>query len=428
MRQSLRKTPICPDTFLQPQWVFDRMTDSVASLKKQILDLKAQHAGASVDKSHFDARLAALERKLLDAVMQQSHAGTPEAQTAISEAKPGKGLLVGVFALIVLVAGAGYVWKGSPGLATGGPGMSQQGGGAGEQGNAPHSSSMDQISAMTEKLAARLQAQPDDVEGWGMLARSYTVLGRQEEALQAYEKALSLRKEDAPLLADYADVLAMKNGGKLTGAPMKQVEKALKIDPRNIKALALAGSEAFDRKDFATAIKHWEKVVQFGPAESPMVQQIQGGLDEARRLSGIAPPAMPFAGGPMSGAAQAPAAASGASVGSVSGTVTLSPALRAKVQPDDTVFVFARPIGGSRMPLAILRKQVKDLPIQFTLDDSMAMTPANTMTTAGTFTVGARVSKLGNAMPQPGDLSGQSGTVKVGATGLQIEIKDEMKP
>lgn len=395
------------------------MTDTVASLKKQVLDLKAQHASGSVDKSAFDQRLSALERKLVDAVMRHDSVAAAPA-TATPAGKPAIGLMVGLFALIVLVAGAGYAWKGSPDLAAGKASMAQQGGDMGEQGGAPHSSTAEQIAAMTDKLAARLKEQPDDVEGWGMLARSYTVLGRQEEALAAYEKALSMRKDDAALLADYADVLAMKNEGKLTGAPMKQVEKALKIDPRNVKALALAGSEAFDRKDFATAIKHWEGVVQFGPPGTPMVQQIQGGLDEARRLSGMAPLA-PSA-GPLS--ATPPAAASG---GSVTGTVTLSPVLRAKAQPEDTVFVFARSIGGSRMPLAIVRKQVKDLPIQFTLDDSMAMTPANTMTTAGTFTVGARVSKSGNAMPQPGDLLGQSAAVKVGATGLKIEIKDEMK-
>jgi cytochrome c-type biogenesis protein CcmH len=403
--------------------VFDRMTDSVATLKKQILDLKAQHASGRVDKASFDVRLANLERKLLDAVMH-SPGAAPAAAVAPTVARPGKGLLAGLVLLVLLLAAGGYAWKGSPGLATGTP-MAQQAA-AGEQGGAPHSSTFEQISDMTVKLAARLQEQPNDAEGWGMLARSYTVLGKQDDALKAYEKALALRKDDAALLADYADVMAVKNEGRLTGAPMKQVEKALKIDPRNIKALALAGSEAFDRKDFATAIKYWEKVVQFGSADSPMVQQIQGGLDEARRLSGggaAAAPMMPPAAVPPQ---SAPAPVGGA-VGSVSGTVNLSPALRAKAQPDDTVFIFARSVGGSRMPLAILRKQVRDLPIRFTLDDSMAMTPANTMTTAGTFTVGARVSKAGNAMPEPGDLMGQSAPTKVGATGLQIDIKDEMK-
>jgi cytochrome c-type biogenesis protein CcmH len=112
----------------------------------------------------------------------------------------------------------------------------------------------------------------------------------------------------------------------------------------------------------------------------------------------------------------------------VSGTVTLSAALAKQAQPDDTVFIFARTAEGSRMPLAILRKQVKDLPFTFKLDDSMAMSPASALSTASKVIVGARVSKSGNAMPQPGDLSGQSAPVNVGATDVKIEIKEAVKP
>ena len=393
------------------------MTDSIPSLKKKIHDLKARHADGKGDSAAYAQQLAALERKLVDAVLHTSHE-TAASPATTANAKPPFGLMAGLFALIVLLAGAGYAWKGSPDLASGQPPVAQ-GGPEGMPPGTPHSSSAEQITAMTEKLAARLKEQPEDVEGWTMLARSYTVLGRHDDALKAYERAIKISKGDASLLADYADIMAVKNNGSLAGAPMKQVEAALKIDPRNIKALALAGSEAFDRKDFATAIKYWEKVVQFGPPESPMVQQIQGGLDEARSLSGSGPLSTPQASTPAQPAA--------AGKNTVSGTVTLSPALRAKASPEDTVFVFARAIGGSRMPLAIIRKQVKDLPITFTLDESTAMAPTNTIVTAGTFTVGARVTKTGSAMPQPGDLAGQSGTVKVGTTGIQIEIKEEMK-
>jgi cytochrome c-type biogenesis protein CcmH len=108
--------------------------------------------------------------------------------------------------------------------------------------------------------------------------------------------------------------------------------------------------------------------------------------------------------------------------------VTLSAALAKQAQPDDTVFVFARAAEGSRMPLAIMRKQVKDLPITFTLNDSMAMSPATALSTASKVIVGARVSKSGNAVPQPGDLAGQSAPVNVGTSGLKIEIKEAVKP
>jgi cytochrome c-type biogenesis protein CcmH len=282
---------------------------------------------------------------------------------------------------------------------------------------AAHATDSEQIAAMTEKLAARMKEQPGDAEGWAMLARSYSVLGKHPEALKAYEKAVGLRKDDATLLADYADSLAVKNNRALDGEPMKQVERALKLDPRNLKALSLAGTHAFNKKDYAGAVRNWEKVVQFGAADNTLVQQIQPGLAEARSLAGL--PAVPSL---DPGKDAAPAGAT------VSGTVTLAPELRKLAQPEDTVFVFARAAAGSKMPLAILRKQVKDLPLQFTLDDSMAMTPANALSGVPQVIVGARVSKSGNAMPQSGDLSGQTGAVKVGATGLKLEIKETVKP
>ena len=110
----------------------------------------------------------------------------------------------------------------------------------------------------------------------------------------------------------------------------------------------------------------------------------------------------------------------------VSGTVRLSPKLQALVEPDDMVFIFARPAEGSRMPLAIVRKQVKDLPVAFTLDDSTSMSPAARLSGAQRVIVGARISKSGQAMPQPGDLQGLSEPVKVGTTGLLLEISAQL--
>jgi cytochrome c-type biogenesis protein CcmH len=273
---------------------------------------------------------------------------------------------------------------------------------------------------MVDKLAERLKAQPDDADGWSMLGRTYSVLGRHADALKAYQTAMNLRKDDATLVADYADSLAVNSNRTLDGEPMKYVERALKLEPTNLKALFLAGTHAFDKKDYAGAVKFWEKAAKSAPPENAFVQQIQPALAEARQLAGL-----PAAALPLDGATKQTAAAG---KGSVSGTVTLASAMAKQANPDDTVFVFARPAEGSRMPLAILRKQVKDLPLQFTLDDSMAMSPANALSGASKVIVGARISRSGNAMPQPGDLTGQTATVNVGASGLQIEIKEAVKP
>jgi cytochrome c-type biogenesis protein CcmH len=154
-------------------------------------------------------------------------------------------------------------------------------------GSAPHGTETGQVASMVERLAQRLKDQPQDAEGWAMLARSYSVLGRHPEALQAYEKALALRKDDANLLADYADSLAVQNNNVLAGEPLKLVTRALTLEPRNLKALSMAGSEAFDRQDYARAIQYWQQVVEFGPVDSPMVQQVKPGLEQARQLARV---------------------------------------------------------------------------------------------------------------------------------------------
>jgi cytochrome c-type biogenesis protein CcmH len=291
--------------------------------------------------------------------------------------------------------------------------------------SAEQQAASDQIVAMVDKLAQRLKEQPGDAEGWTMLARSYSVMGRNDDAIDAYAKAIALRKDDASLMADYADALALKNNRNLDGEPMVWVERALKLDPKNLKALALAGVYAYDRKDYAGAIKQWEKVVQYGAPDNPFVVQFGPAIAEARAQAGL-PPAAP-ANVPAPSAANAKTASPVAGA-SVSGRVVLSAALAAQAQPQDTVFVFARPASGTGMPLAVLRKQVKDLPFEFKLDDSMAMSPANALSGAGSVVVSARISKSGNAFPQPGDLMGQTAPVAVGAQGLQITIDQAVKP
>ncbi|MFI4926828.1 MAG: tetratricopeptide repeat protein, partial [Burkholderiales bacterium] len=224
--------------------------------------------------------------------------------------------------------------------------------------------------------------------------------------------AIALTPGDADLLADFADALAAGNDNQLAGEPMQWVRKALVLAPGHPKALSLAATEAFARKDYAAASKAWEQVARSGPADSELVKQARANLNELAALTGRP-------------AKEAGDAAPAASAATVSGTVTLAPALRAQASPDDTLFVFARG-EGSRMPVAILRKQVRDLPLRFSLDDSLAMSPAARLSTSGRVVVGARISKSGDAMPQPGDLTGQSAPVGVGTGGLAIEIHERV--
>jgi cytochrome c-type biogenesis protein CcmH len=217
------------------------------------------------------------------------------------------------------------------------------------------------------------------------------------------------------VLADYADVLGMTQGGRLQGKPETIIERALKIDPNNPKALALAGTVAFDNKDYAGAVRYWERMLPQVQPESEEARSIQASIDEARARGGqgSAPPV------------QSAAAATGKGV--VSGVVKLAPALADKVAPTDTVFIFARAAEGPRMPLAIVRKQASELPITFKLDDSMAMAPNMKLSDFQQLVVGARISKSSNAAPRAGDLQGMSGTVTNGAAGITVLIDTEIR-
>jgi cytochrome c-type biogenesis protein CcmH len=311
------------------------------------------------------------------------------------------------------------------------------GSGSGAAGNAAGNAAaspeaQQQIAAMVDKLAARMKERPDDVEGWIMLARSYTVLGRYAEAVPAYARATELQPQSASLLADYADTVAATKRTANNPESIALIERALAIDPGHPKALALAGTVDYDRGDYARAIVRWQAILERVAPESELGQQITGSIADAHaRLGGAAPPAMASASG--AGKARAATASASAGTGSaqsnaafgapaVSGTVTLDPALATKAAPGDTVFVFARAAGGGRMPLAVQRARVADLPLRFKLDDSMAMAPGMTVSSAKQVIVVARISKSGQATPSAGDLAGEAAPVAPGAANVAVRI------
>jgi cytochrome c-type biogenesis protein CcmH len=254
-----------------------------------------------------------------------------------------------------------------------------------------------------------------------MLARSYAVLGRFDEAIPAYAHAAELQPDNASLLADYADAVAAPEQTANNPRSLALIERALKADPNHFKALALAGSAAFDRGEYAVAIAYWQKIADHLPPGSELAPRVQSMIADAQaKLGGAGAAATPPAA--LAAARPAASAAKATTGASVSGTVTLDPALAAQAAPGDSVFVFARAANGSRMPLAVQRAQVKDLPLAFRLDDSMAMAPGMTLSSAAQLTVGARISKSGTAIPQPGDLSGEMPGVVPGTSNIAIRI------
>ena len=262
-----------------------------------------------------------------------------------------------------------------------------------------------EIVAMVEKLAARMKAQPDDPKGWLLLGRSMGALQRYDESADAYAKAAERLPSDVDVLADWADATAMAQGRKLAGKPSEIVQRALALNPKHLKSLALAASAAMERRDDKAAIGYWNRLLAELPPDSDYARDVRGTIAQ---LGGTA--ATP----------QEPPKA--AAAGRISGRVSVAAEIASRVPPQATLFVYARAAKGPRMPLAILRATARDLPLDFVLDDSMAMQSGATLSSATAVVVEARLSASGQAAPSSGDLSGESAVVAPGANNLSITI------
>ncbi|WP_250436893.1 hypothetical protein [Caballeronia sp. ATUFL_F2_KS9A] len=260
-----------------------------------------------------------------------------------------------------------------------------------------HADTPRSMEAAVSLLAARLRRNPDDAQGWTMLARSYMVLTRADDAAQAYRRAVALNPRDAELLADYADAIASATGGDLNDAALEVIHSALALDATQPKALALAASAAFDRREYTQAIGYWERLRQVPDLAPQIAQQAQKNIDEVRAI------------------------ADGTGSASIEVRVQLSPEFASRVRPTDTVFVYALADDGSRMPIAVQRLSANQLPATVYLNDSMSMTPNRRLSDFERIDIAARVSGSGKARPSPGDLSGSSGRVSTKDAGV-IEV------
>jgi len=331
-------------------------------------------------EDHAQAR-AELQRRLLEET-QETDAGTT--------LQSPKRTLLAIGLLLPIAAAGVYLLIGNP------AGLSPHGG--------AQAATNQDLERMVAGLADKLQKDPGNLKGWAMLARSYKAMGRMAESETAFERAGAFIDGDAQALADYADVAASNAGGRFAGKPAQLIQKALKADPDHAMALWLAGTAALDGKDYGKAIAIWERLATLLPPDSEDARMLRVAIDEVRANTGnTAPVAQARAGD------------------SVSGTVELAAALKGKAAPGDTVMVIARPVG-ARMPVAVLRVPASQLPLKFTLDDSLAMSPQARISAAGQVEVEARISRTGLAQSASGDLVSEVQTVKVGAADVALRV------
>lgn len=258
----------------------------------------------------------------------------------------------------------------------------------------PTAPKMADIEQSVQRLAERLKQNPNDLEGWMILGRSLLAMNQPGPAVQAFEFAMKLAPENLDIQARYAEALAGANGGALAGRPTEIVENILNKNPNHRAALWLAGIAAAERRDGAQAAEYWQKLKAQLPPQSQEAQQLGEYIAQAQGLA--AEPAQPAA-------AQVKKR--------IRVKVDLAPELKAQAAPDDALFIFARAAEGPPMPLAVVRKQAKDLPLEVELDDSLSMMQGMNLSSFERVIIGARVSKTGKPTPSPGDLQGLSAPV-----------------
>lgn len=359
-----------------------RQEANIAVFRDQLAELERERDEGTLAAAEFGQAQVELRRRLLQEIPAEN------AEMAGLSKAPSRKAAVLILLLLPLLAVGGYMLLGTPQAVN--PLMTAQSG----------KMTPEQIQGMVAGLAERLKANPDDTQGWLMLARSYKSLGRPTEAADAYGKVEAAIDDDPNLLTDYADLLAMLAGGSLDGKPLTLINRALHLDPDNIMALWLAGTAAFNRRDFVEAVTFWERAVKGLQADSEDAQMLIDSIAEAKRhMEAKANPAK-----------------------SVAGKIELAPSLMTRTSPGDTVFIFARPTDGTRFPLAVTKVRVADLPFDFVLDDSLAMVSDKRISGQVQVIVEARISRSGDVNAKDGDLQSKSISTPVGERKLHLVV------
>ena len=268
--------------------------------------------------------------------------------------------------------------------------------------NAQQPMTREGVEKMVSEFAVKMDKDPSNLKGWAMLARSYRILGRNEDAARAYEHSGNFIDSDPQLLADYADTLASNANGSFAGKPLKLINQALKLDPNNLMALWLSGTASYTTGDYKAAIQTWEKLAKQLPPGTEEARSIQESISEARSKGGLPSTAVVNTKG-------------------IAGKIEISSALKSKVQSGDLVMVIARK-PGERMPVAVLKMAVSVFPISFSLTDALAMNPSMPLSGLSEASIEVRISKTGMAKAEMGDLISSAQIVKLGTSNVRLVV------
>lgn len=366
----------------------DRQHQNIEIYRERLAELENERESGTLDADNFEVLKLELERNLLIDAAEQA----PE----LKHPRPGGAQFATVVLLALLVPVIAF-------------GLYNVLGRSGDLALALNPPQMPTLEEAISQLEKELEANPDNAEGWYLLATTYVNQGRFDEGVQAFRRVAEILPQDAPqypgVQGQIAQALYFQAGGSLTPEVAAQIDRTLALDPDDMAALGLLGINAYETGDYRAAIEYWSHAMENARGEA--VQSLRTGIEQAQQQLAAAGEEVPELKAPVKA--------------SIRVSVSLSDELKARVSPDQTVFIYARPVGG-RMPLAAVRKQVSDLPLEVVLDDSMAMMPGNELSSVDEVEVGARISASGQAIAQPGDLIGSQSPVVTGSDAEPVTL------
>lgn len=361
----------------RPVLAADMDARNIAIAKTRLAELKDQLQSAALTQAQYDEQQTELEMALSDDLEILSQHSVQPVQSRVS---------VYVLAVVIpLLAVTLYSGLGTYQAIEPSPEMLTA---------TTATPKLEDISKMVNKLAEHMKTNPTDAQGWMMLGKSYKYLQQYPKAVNAFAQAYQLLGDRPDVMLLYADALAFASNEQLAGKPAELVFKALALEPDNVTGLWLGGMAKVQAGDALAGLKLWRKLEALLPLGSQAQQETQGLL---AKLESQIPGGVPV---------EQPVQNTNATAIAITVQVSLAPDLQKLASPNDTVFIYAQALSGARMPLAIIRKQVAELPLTVSLTDAMAMMPTMKLSTFPTVKLLARISKSGNAMPQVGDLIG----------------------
>ena len=406
----------------------DRDAQNVAIARERLRELKAERDRGEMTDAAFAQARKELESAL---AVDLSGSGGPSPTTATTDRTGPWSLATLLLAIPPLALGI-YLHLGAPEhLGAFGPS-------AGKATMAGHGGTEVDMKDLLARLEKRLAEQPDDPQGWAVLARTYIAMDRFPDAASALEKLRGLVGDEPEVLVSLADVTAMAQGGSMAGKPVELIKLALAKQPDNPIALWLAGNAAAEAKNWQEALDYWRATLEYVEPGSDSEVELKERIAGAESKLGLAPGAKPAGTAPQAAAASpvattsaqtpppAPAPAAPAGAAGVKVQVALAPALAERVRPEDVVFVYARAPAGPPMPVAAVRLTAGQLPLTVTLDDSTRVAPGVQLSQFPEVRIEARVAKGGDAAARPGDLRGEAGGVKTGTTEAVMVVIDRV--